>query len=75
MSIQFKRSSTPAAVPVSLVAGEIAVNLADSELYYLNADDEIVSLFAIDCGEIVGEGAGGISLWAAEFDGNWHWSD
>jgi hypothetical protein len=71
-TIQFRRSSTPAAVPVSLVAGEIAVNRADKELYYLNADDEIVSLFSIDCGEIV---AGGISLWAAEFDGNWHWSD
>lgn len=71
-TIQFRRSSTPAAVPVSLVAGEIAVNRTDKELYYLNADDEIVSLFSIDCGEIV---AGGISLWAAEFDGNWHWSD
>jgi len=72
VSIQFKRSSTPAAVPVSLVAGEIAVNRADRELYYLDASDQIVSLFAIDCGEIVSEG---ISLWAADFDRNWHWSN
>ena len=72
MSIQFKRSSTPAAVPVSLVAGEIAVNRADRELYYLDASDQIVSLFAIDCGEIVSEG---ISRWAADFDRNWHWSN
>ena len=73
MSIQFKRSAASGVVPSSLEVGEIAVNRADRELYYRNTTDQIVSLFAIDCGEIV---AGGISLWRAEaIDGNWHWSD
>lgn len=73
MSIQFKRSTTSGVVPSSLEVGELAVNRADQELYYRNATDQIVSLFSIDCGEIV---AGGISLWRAEaLDGNWHWSD
>jgi hypothetical protein len=72
VSIQLKRSSTPDAVPSTLATGELAINRADRELYYKNASDQIVSLFAIDCGEIL---PSGISLWAADFDGNWHWSN
>ena len=72
-TIQIKRSSTPGVIPSSLVAGELALNRADGELYYLDASDQIVSLLAIDCGEIT---AGSLSLWRAEtLDGNWHWSD
>jgi hypothetical protein len=71
--IQIKRSSTPGAVPSSLAAGELAINRADGELYYLDASDQIVSLLDIDCGEIT---AGSLSLWRAEaLDGNWHWSN
>jgi hypothetical protein len=80
--IQIKRSSTPGAVPSSLAVGELALNRADGELYYLDASDQIVSLLDLDCGEIVdsspGGGGGGstLSLWRAEaLDGNWHWSD
>jgi hypothetical protein len=85
--IQIKRSSTPGAVPSSLAVGEMALNRADGELYYLDASDQIVSLLDLDCGEIVdsspgggggGGGGGGstLSLWRAEtLDGNWHWSD
>lgn len=73
MSIQFKRSTTPAAVPSTLAIGELAINRADHELYYKNTSNQIVSLFAIDCGEIT---PSGISLWKAEaLAGNWHWSD
>ena len=72
-TIQMNRSTTAGVVPSSLEVGELAVNRADKELYYRNTTDQIVSLFSIDCGEIV---AGGISLWRAEaLDGNWHWSD
>jgi hypothetical protein len=79
--IQIKRSSTPGAVPSSLVAGELAINRADGELYYLDASDQIVSLLDLDCGEIVPASPGGgggstLSLWRAEaLDGNWHWSN
>ena len=72
-TIQIKRSSTPGAVPSSLAAGELALNRADGELYYLDASSQIVSLLDIDCGEIT---AGSVSLWAAEaLDSNWHWSN
>jgi hypothetical protein len=71
-TIQIKRSSTPGAIPSTLVAGELALNRADGELYYLDASDQIVSLLDIDCGEIA---PGSISFWQAELDGNWHWSD
>lgn len=72
-TIQIKRSSTPGAVPASLAAGELALNRADGELYYLDASNQIVSLLDIDCGEIT---SGSVSLWAAEaLDGNWHWSN
>ena len=71
--IQIKRSATPGAVPSSLAVGELALNRADGELYYLDASNQIVSLLDIDCGEIT---PSGVSLWAAEaLDGNWHWSD
>lgn len=74
-TIQIKRSSTPGAVPSSLVAGELAINRADGELYYLDASDQIVSLLDIDCGEITAAAAGNLSLWRAEsLDSNWHWS-
>ncbi len=79
-TIQIKRSSTPGEVPSSLAVGELALNRADGELYYLDASDQIVSLLDIDCGEIVPASPGGggstLSLWRAEaLDGNWHWSD
>jgi hypothetical protein len=78
-TIQIKRSSTPGAVPSSLAVGELALNRADGELYYLDASDQIVSLLDLDCGEIVDSSPGGgstLSLWRAEtLDGNWHWSD
>jgi hypothetical protein len=51
-TIQIKRSSTPGAVPSSLAEGELAINRADGELYYLDASDQIVSLLDIDCGEV-----------------------
>jgi hypothetical protein len=76
--IQIKRSSTPGAVPSSLAVGELALNRADGELYYLDASDQIASLLDLDCGEIVDSSPGGgstLSLWRAELDGNWHWSD
>jgi len=52
-TIQIKRSSTPGAVPSSLAAGELALNRADGELYFLDESNNIVSIVAIDCGEIV----------------------
>jgi hypothetical protein len=76
-TIQIKRSSTPGAVPATLVAGELALNRADGELYYLDAADQIVSLLDIDCGEVVpaSPGGGSLTLWRAEsLDSNWHWS-
>lgn len=72
--LQLKRSSTAGAVPQSLAAGELALNRADGELYYADDSEAVVSLLAIDCGEIVP--ASGTSLWAAEaLDSNWHWSN
>lgn len=79
-TIQIKRSSTPGAVPASLAAGELALNRADGELYYLNASNQIVSLLNIDCGEVVAPpsppgGGSAMSLWrAGTLDSNWHWS-
>lgn len=77
-TIKIKRSSTPGAVPSSLVAGELALNRADGELYYLDASNQIVSLLDIDCGEVTAGGGGTpstLSLWRAEaLDNNWHWS-
>ena len=76
-TIQIKRSATPGAVPASLAVGELALNRADGELYYLDASNQIVSLLDIDCGEITApEGGATLSLWRAEtLDSNWHWSD
>lgn len=72
-TIQLKRSTTPGSQPSSLAAGELAINRADGELYYLNSTNNIVSLLAIDCGEIM---LPPISLWRAEtLDSNWHWSN
>lgn len=77
--IQLKRSATPGAIPSSLAVGELALNRADGELYYLDASNQIVSLLDIDCGEILPAPpapSSTLSLWAAEaLDGNWHWSD
>lgn len=75
--IQIKRSSTPGAVPSSLAVGELALNRADGELYYLDASNQIVSLLDIDCGEITAPSGGEtLSLWRAEtLDSNWHWSN
>jgi hypothetical protein len=73
-TIQLKRSTVAGAVPSSLAAGELAVQMADKTIYLKDANDSIHNLLNIDCGEILP--ASGISLWAAEaLDGNWHWSD
>lgn len=75
-TIQIKRSATPGAVPASLAVGELALNRADGELYYLDASNQIVSLLDIDCGEIAPPGGvSTLSLWRADsLDSNWHWS-
>lgn len=52
-TIQITSSDVPAAVPTSLAAGELALNRADDELYFLDESDNIVSIVSIDCGEIV----------------------
>jgi hypothetical protein len=52
-TIKIKSSETPAAVPSSLSAGELALNRQDGELYFLDESNNIVSIVAIDCGEIV----------------------
>lgn len=75
-TIQLKRSTTAGSAPTSLADGELALNRADGELYYKDDTNAIVSLLAIDCGEITtGGGGSSLSLWKAELDGNWHWSD
>ena len=45
-TIQLKRSSTPGAIPVvgDLIAGEVAINIADSRLFHKNTSDVIVEL-------------------------------
>lgn len=52
-TIAIKSSDTAGASPVALAAGELALNRADDELYFLDGQDNIVSIVAIDCGEIV----------------------
>ena len=52
-TIAIKSSDTAGATPVALAAGELALNRADDELYFLDDQDNIVSIVAIDCGEIV----------------------
>lgn len=42
--IQIKRTNQPGVAPASLLPGELALNRADGRLFYLNADDQIVSL-------------------------------
>jgi hypothetical protein len=77
--ILLKRSAVAGAVPPALNAGELALNRADGELYYLDASNQIVSLLEIDCGEITEPPpapASGLSMWRAEsLDSNWHWSN
>lgn len=51
--IKIKSSDTSGATPVALAAGELALNRADDELYFLDESDNIVSIVSIDCGEIV----------------------
>ena len=51
--ILLKRSAVAGAVPPALNAGELALNRADDELYFLDDQDNIVSIVAIDCCEIV----------------------
>ena len=75
-TIQLKRSTISGAIPSSLADGELAVQRADKTIYFKDATDTIHDLLNIDCGEILPAAtAGGLSLWAAELDGNWHWSD
>jgi hypothetical protein len=52
-TIQIKSSDAADAEPSSLAAGELAINRADGELFFLDESDNIVSIVAIDCGEIV----------------------
>lgn len=52
-TIAIKSSDSSGATPVTLAAGELALNRADDELYFLDESDNIVSIVAIDCGEIV----------------------
>jgi DNA-binding beta-propeller fold protein YncE len=52
-TIAIKSSDTAGATPVTLASGELALNRADNELYSLDESDNIVSIVAIDCGEIV----------------------
>lgn len=52
-TVQILSSDTAGASPVALAAGELALNRADDELYFLDDQDNIVSIVAIDCGEIV----------------------
>lgn len=52
-AITILNSETHAALPTELAAGELALNRADDELYFLDESDNIVSIVAIDCGEIV----------------------
>lgn len=52
-TIAIKSSDSAGATPVTLAAGELALNRADDELYFLDESNNIVSIVAIDCGEIV----------------------
>lgn len=52
-TIRILSSDAPGAEPTSLAAGELALNRADDELYFLDDHDNIASIVAIDCGEIV----------------------
>lgn len=42
--IQILRSTASGQAPTSLLPGELALNRADGRLFYLNADNQIVSL-------------------------------
>jgi hypothetical protein len=53
VTIQIKSSDVSGTEPSSLAAGELALNRADNELFFLDESDNIVSIVAIDCGEIV----------------------
>lgn len=52
-TILVKSSDVSGAEPSSLSAGELGLNRADGELYFLDESNNIVSIVAIDCGEIV----------------------
>ena len=52
-TVQILSSDTAGAAPVALAAGELALNRADDELFFLDESNNIVSIVAIDCGEIV----------------------
>jgi hypothetical protein len=52
-TILVKSSDVSGTEPSSLAAGELALNRADNELFFLDESDNIVSIVAIDCGEIV----------------------
>lgn len=52
-TIAIKSSDTAGSEPTTLAAGELALNRADNELYFLDESNNIVSIVAIDCGEIV----------------------
>lgn len=77
-TIQIKRTATPGAVPSVLADGELALQRADKTIFFKDSTDTIHDLLNIDCGEILPAPpalGSTLSLWAAEFDGNWHWSD
>lgn len=52
-TIAIKSSAAAGASPVTLAAGELAINRADDELYFIDESGNIVSIVWIDCGEIV----------------------
>lgn len=51
--VLIKSSDASGAVPATLEAGELALNRADDELFFLDESNNILSIVAIDCGEIV----------------------
>jgi hypothetical protein len=53
VTIQIKSSDVAGTEPPSLAAGELALNRQDGELFFLDESNNIVSIVAIDCGEIV----------------------
>jgi hypothetical protein len=52
-TIRIMSSATAGSEPTTLAAGELALNRADDELYFLDESNNIVSIVEIDCGEIV----------------------
>ena len=52
-TIRIMSSATSGSEPTTLAAGELALNRQDGELFFRDDQNNIVSIVAIDCGEIV----------------------